>query len=470
MTVRGRAMSMDRVAELLAVRAGLDFSGGRGRWLRHFLDRAQLEDAHGHRRLGQDPDAFARLCDAATVQESYFFREPAALRLVRDEVLPELARDPGLVRVWSAGCAAGEEAYTLAMMLFDAGLGARGRVLGTDISPAAIEAARSRTYSKWSLRGVDEGTVHARFRPQGTAFEIATERCAKTSFEWHNLLSDSPPSGGPFHLVLCRNVLIYLTPAAVRHVGDLLAGALAPGGWLVTGVSDPSLAGVAGLEPVDGSQGSVYRRIATAAGVTATAQDARGADDVGAARRPAAAPPRVSVPRSRAARSASPHGLPAPPETHPSGTGHRPSRPTALPVDWEARAELALLRAEPRECERLARAALTTSGDLGAAHSLLVRALACEGRSGEAMAAVRKAVARNGNDSELRSLQAVLLLDEQRWDEARVIARQAIYLDRDNALAHLVLSRAADHLGDESTAQRSGRNGRRSIARREGHR
>lgn len=466
MTTRSGAQELAQVAELLTVRTGLDFSGGRGRWLGHFLARTSRDPRWYVENA--DADTFARLCDAATIQESYFFREPATLDLVRHRAFPELERCSGDIRVWSAGCAAGEEARTVGMMMFDAGLADRARVLGTDLSPGAVQAARSGRYGRWSLRGVDEQTARARFRREGAAFRVVTERCAQTTFTRHNLLSDNPPTGGPFHLVLCRNVLMYLTPQARQHVARLLTRALAPGGWLVTGVSDPPVQDMIGLEPVVGSWGTAYRRAASPraalalenAPVLNTAAVAEPVVDqvdqvVGAGRcdrlghRPAGSRPAASPTGGR---------------TAPTLGG---SRAATLPPDWQARGERALLRAEPDDCAELARAALTVLGDSVAAHSLLVRALAAGGHGDEAVTAVQRAVAAVGDDSELRSLHAMLLLEDHRCDEARAVARQAVYLDPDNALAHLTLARAAHLLGDDRTAVRSARSGRRTLQRRD---
>lgn len=465
MTPTNHSVDVVEVEQVLAARAGLDFTGSRGRWLRHFLSRTHPEQPGWARHVvGDDSDAFALLCDAATVQESFFFREPAALDLMRENALPDLRRHPGRVRVWSAGCAAGEEAYTLGMMLFDAGLADRAHVLGTDIAPSAVRAARTATYGRWSMRGVDEHTVRARFRRDGASFTVVAERCAEAGFERHNLFSSSPPSGGPFHLVLCRNVLIYLTQEAVQHVSSLLVESLVPGGWLVTGVSDPSLRDVPGLEPVAGSRGTMYRRACSNSDASTVAPSSSARDTIPGPRLVAAvARPDPHPPGGRPGTG---------PEPRPRRVGSTVTeplrRPRRLASDWQAHAERALLEAKPRECERLARLTLDADGHSAAAHSLLVRALASEGRRAEAMSAATAAVHAVGQDSGLRSLHAALLLDEHRLEEARMAARQAVFLDPDNAHAHLVLARASQLLGDPGSAARASRIGQRILQRRSG--
>lgn len=453
MAERLPATTVDAVGGFLTASTGLDFSGTRGRWLRDFFTAAQdlHDDAWVNLLLDGDPDAFERLCDVATVQESYFFREPASLGVLREQVLPELASRPGPVRVWSAGCAGGEEAYTLALMLAEAGLSARSRVLGTDLARVAVTAARRGFFGTWSMRGVDKPTRDRCFTRSGKGFVVPSERRAPVRFEQHNLLSGEPPADAPFDAVLCRNVLIYLTPAAVAEVAGLLTASLRPGGVLVTGVADPPLAGVPGLVREPASSGTVYHRV-----VEEPLVERRAPAPQKEVRRPAT---------SRPARR------PAPPETVSSTSGNVPSEPVparAVPSSapassWPQSAERALLMAAPREAERLARSALAATTDRRSAHAMLVRALAGDARIHEALAAAELAVSEYALDAELHGLHASVLLEAGRAAEARDAARRALYLDHDLALAHLVLARAAELLGDTRAAERARRTGHRLL-------
>lgn len=436
------------VAVLLSARTGLDFNGARGRWLQDFLSSVRRGDTSWFRAvLSGDPEAFASLCELATVQESYFFREPGTLGFLSTKVFPMLAERPGDIRVWSAGCAGGQEAYTVAMLLADAGLAGRARVLGTDLSEEAVRSAREAVFGSWSMRGVDERTKARCFETSGKSFTLVSRHHARVDFEQHNLLDPEPPSPVPFDLVLCRNVLIYLTPEAVREVGARLAGALRPGGWLVTGVSDPPLHGVEGLEPVATPNGTAYRR----------------------PERPTAAstsgdPGPVALPR-RHVPSVAPRATPRPRTAPPARHTSPPPRRRPVASSWTAEAEHALFAAEPRTAERLARAALDSATDRQTAHVVLVQALAADDRLGEALEAARIAVAEFPVSGELRSLQAVTLLDSGRPEDAREAARQALYLDPGSTLAHLTLARSSDLLGDVQVARRARRNGQRLLAR-----
>lgn len=195
------------------------------------------------------------LLDEVTVQETQFFRNPPQVRALRRYVIPELVRaatESGRrrLRVWSAGCATGEEAYTMAMLLAERlplpypgqpaeSVGWDVRVLGTDISGRALAAARAGSYGERSLALAD-GVERARwFHPLGgepPAYRVDPRLTAWVEFRHHNLVSEPPPFGaGQADLVLCRNVTIYLTPDATRRLVRALFRCLRPGGYLVLG-------------------------------------------------------------------------------------------------------------------------------------------------------------------------------------------------------------------------------------------
>ncbi len=138
------------VAAYIAARAGVSVSGARHPELLARVEQAMAAAGiSGAERfcalLEQDSTSFDRLVVALTVPESYFFREAPQIELLASEVLPERAeaRGPdGTLRLWSAACASGQEAYTLAILLDEKALSSRARVLATDLSLQALETAR----------------------------------------------------------------------------------------------------------------------------------------------------------------------------------------------------------------------------------------------------------------------------------------------------------------------------------------
>jgi chemotaxis protein methyltransferase CheR len=146
---------------------------------------------------------------------------------------------------WSAGCATGEEAYTLAMMLRDLGRCPGGdRILGTDVSARALEVARTGRYRAWSLRQLPAALRARHFDDEPGSVRVVAPARAPVRFAHHNLLGP-PPHGAPFDLVVCRNVLLYFKAEAARSLLGRLHAALRPGGLLLVGpVEEPLAAGL----------------------------------------------------------------------------------------------------------------------------------------------------------------------------------------------------------------------------------
>ncbi|MFO0604421.1 MAG: CheR family methyltransferase [Polyangiales bacterium] len=211
-----------------------------------------------------DPAAVARFASAITVGETYLFRHAAHFELARAHLRALAAASPGRrLRLWSAGCASGEEAWSLAIAAREA-LGAEGfarvEVLGTDLHPAALERARAGRYGRWSFR---EGYApDARwFERDGDAWRVRDELRGAVAFAPLNLARGAGPVGA-FDVVFCRNVLLYFDAASVARAASLLAASLAPDGLLVPGPADPALDGLCplGAARVDGAR--VYRHAA----------------------------------------------------------------------------------------------------------------------------------------------------------------------------------------------------------------
>jgi chemotaxis protein methyltransferase CheR len=210
-----------------------------------------------HRLVTSDPEELERCLDAVTTNETQFFREPAQLGFLVERVFPEWReraekrRRSRVVRVWSAGCATGEEPYTLAMLLADAlpaEQGWRIEILATDLSQRVLAVAEA---AQWSVARAKDVPEHylKRYMLRGVRAQQglmkagpelrALVRCAQV-----NLNAPFYAVDGPFDLILCRNVLIYFKPERRQPVVDRLARHLAPGGYLLLGHAE-SLAGAA---------------------------------------------------------------------------------------------------------------------------------------------------------------------------------------------------------------------------------
>jgi chemotaxis methyl-accepting protein methylase len=215
------------------------------------------------RRAAQRDQAVVHaLCQAVSVGETFFFRQPEHFRYIATTLLPELfSTRRTSIRAWSAGCATGEEAYSIAACLLELlPLGVAAEVFATDLLERNLAAARAGIYGMWSRRPSGP-LLHSVFH------EVSHERVAVNDrvrgavhFAEHNLLDPAP---GQYEIIFCRNVLVYFSPEASRTAVKHLAAALAPGGALFFGsmdVTEPP----AELAPAAQSELQIFRRPDTA--------------------------------------------------------------------------------------------------------------------------------------------------------------------------------------------------------------
>jgi chemotaxis protein methyltransferase CheR len=196
---------------------------------------AGADDATYARRLTGDPAAAQALVDRVTVQESSFFRHPEHFALLARE-LPALG---GGGVIWSAGCGNGQEPWSLAIMLEEAGLPG-WRVVASDVSHAALERARLGVYSERELRGVALEHKHGFFDPvDGDRWRVGARLRPRVRFVDHNLVDAQPPHEARLAtVVLCRNVLIYLRSEVVARLMGTLSAHLPADGLLLIGTSE----------------------------------------------------------------------------------------------------------------------------------------------------------------------------------------------------------------------------------------
>lgn len=409
-----------RVANIVHEVAGISFPPNRRASAEAGMRRvmARLEIAEpvgleiGVTRGGEVLDA---LLDDLTIGESYFFREPAQFRFVANEVIPQWSAEWPVTReakIWSAGCAAGQEAYSAAIMLRDSGWVRGSRILGTDIAEARLKEAREGVYSKWSLRTLPPEAIARWFTQRGTRYHIAPELKPNVSFSALNLLDpDARPETLGQDIIFCRNVLIYFEVTAIVQIAERLLDSLAPGGWLFLGASDPHLAELVACEVVLLPGATAYRR-------------SPGSKTTFALRH---APLTLLIPEETEAAPAA--SLPVAEIPIPPRVSHR------LPVESHA-------------------GIVPKSGDIEALVSH-VRDLANQGRLAEAGEANARALEGHPAQAELHLIDAVLSGEAGRWADSERAARRAIYLDRTLIPAHLALGDALARLGNKSGARLS---------------
>ena len=264
------------LARLVHRRAGIVLTQSRRalieRRLAHVLPRFGLKDmAQMMRelRLGQEALAGA-VTEAMTVNETSFFRDPDLFGRLGRDILPALLEQRGpqkRLRVWSAACAAGQEAYSLAMMLDSLGLAAEGwsiDLIATDISAEAVARAERGHYSFFETqRGLSDGDLAVWFRAEAGGYTVAPHIRRMVTFRRFNLL-DSYGWLDDLDLVLCRNVMIYFDAATKASVLERIADTMAPEGVLVLGDAESARTLNSLYRELPGDDG-LYTRLKTSA-------------------------------------------------------------------------------------------------------------------------------------------------------------------------------------------------------------
>ena len=260
----------DRLAILLERGLGLTPT-------QHMLSAFVEQSTLRARSLGIEETAYIRLLEmggpaartewmavapALVVGETFLFRDAQLWQLIEKTLLPGLAKLATPLWLWSAGCSTGEEAYTLAIVARRV-LGGDVRILATDVNPKAVAAARVGVYGQWSLRGVSQEQRDGLTINGTQTVRVQEDIKSIVRFETHNLNDDAayPPHGmQSFELIVCRNVLIYMShPARVKIINNL-ARLVTPGGVLVLGHGEAAGIEVEDLVVERHDAGVVYRR------------------------------------------------------------------------------------------------------------------------------------------------------------------------------------------------------------------
>ena len=209
--------------------------------LAEYIDLLKHRD-HGKRELD---DLIAEL----TVGETFFFRHPDHFDALRDHVLPQaLERNEASrqLRIWSAGCSNGAEAYSIAILVH-AVLGDRARdwnvsIVGSDINRAFLAEAEEATYTAWSLRGMPREQAAAYFEKSGQHWRLRDRYKQNVHFVYHNIISEEMPSLHKnifaFDIVFCRNVMIYFDNAVNHRLAERIRNVMVDDGWLFVGSTD----------------------------------------------------------------------------------------------------------------------------------------------------------------------------------------------------------------------------------------
>ncbi|HEX9728900.1 MAG TPA: protein-glutamate O-methyltransferase CheR [Gemmatimonadales bacterium] len=460
--------SFETAAAFVRRRTGLVFGASRRSGFEAALEAHARRSAAGDidaylARLSAEPALLDDLVADITVGETHFFRDAKQFDLIRNTVIPDLLARRGAdrpLRIWSAGCAAGEEAYTVTIVVHELGLGDAARIVATDLSRTALARARRARYGRWSLRGVTPATEAQYFKHHGDEFRFARELRDAVEFRYLNLAEDTYPSLASgiwgMDLILCRNVLIYFDAETVGRVLNRLVRSLAPDGWLLLGASDPLATEFVPVDAVITTAGLAYRKRGRGG---ASGEQAAGADPVVLHTPPASATPTwwTSPPPAASAEGSTWEPSTVPPAGNDATAPALATAPAADDVGTTYAA------GEYARAAELAGARVLTGAAAAAEWVILVRALANCGALARAGAACAAGLERHPLSAELLYMHGVLIGESGRPGDAVAALRRALYADGRFAVAHLALGGQLLRAGDGDGARRAFRNAARLL-------
>jgi chemotaxis protein methyltransferase CheR len=468
---------LSRFSDFVATRFGLHFPRKRWRDLERGIARAAIEFRFENSEacikwlLSEQlsKSQLETLASSLTIGETYFFRESKSFDALETRILPPLIssrRGEGKrLRIWSAGCSTGEEAYSIAILLHKLIADLQKwniTILATDLNPLSLRKAERGEYGDWSFRGIPQLIKERYFiRNSEGRFEIVPHIRKMVTFAGLNLAEDPYPSlfnnTNAMDVIFCRNVLMYFTPHQVKKVIDGFRHALMPGGWLVVSPCETSHNLFREYETVSFHDTVFYHK----------------ADR----RKPLPPPPVETIMDSAAPLPLTETGH----ETteHPYFTLRQekpftamPEEPSAFQPQSSPRDEaLALYRQGLYDDAGARLMALLnnkdSAGDLpvfAEAATLMVRILADKGDFTAALEWSEKAVTANRLDPEIRYLQAIVFQERGDADAAVVALKQTLYLDQAFILAHFTLANLLLGQGKRKEAARHLENSRLLLA------
>jgi two-component system CheB/CheR fusion protein len=259
---------MTAVYRMLEREFGIDFTHYKPSTVTRRIERrlqlSRMQDIDAYvERLREEREELDTLYRDLLIGVTRFFRNEEAFRVMEERVLPELWQslpERAPLRVWVAGCATGEEVYSLAILLFELGqrLGERPvKIFATDMHRGSLELATRGLYDEQAVAGVSPERLERHFLRRGQSFQVSPEIRQMVVFAAHNVIKDAPFTR--VHLVSCRNMLIYLQPHAQQKVLSLFHFSLNRGGVLFLGPSESPGTLIHDFEAID-KHWRVYRK------------------------------------------------------------------------------------------------------------------------------------------------------------------------------------------------------------------
>lgn len=186
--------------------------------------------------LNNNREVYRNFLEHITINVSEFFRNPNHWEVLEKQVLPELLKRHKRLKIWSAGCSTGEEAYSLAILVTEKNIGLADQILASDIDKEALEKAAIGLYSSKAMQSIPPIFRDKYFSKEGNLYQIKDSLKKMIRFKQQDLLKDNFERG--FNLILCRNVVIYFTEESKQKLYHKFCNALAPGGIMFIGSTE----------------------------------------------------------------------------------------------------------------------------------------------------------------------------------------------------------------------------------------
>ncbi len=187
--------------------------------------------------LKTDKKRWEQFLNYLTINVSEFLRNPERFKILQENIIPELLQERSVLRIWSAGCATGEEPYTLAIIAEEMKLSPKTLILATDIDRDALAKAREAIYEEKQLVNLSPEVIEKYFqRERDGRYRVKDVLKKRITFKRHNLLED--PFEKDFDLILCRNVVIYFSKETKDELYKRFSHSLRLNGYLMTGSTE----------------------------------------------------------------------------------------------------------------------------------------------------------------------------------------------------------------------------------------
>ena len=447
---------LDQLSDYVAERMGMHFPPARRRDLEQGVRRAAPEFGFDNlescvRWLLLTPLSKTQveiLASYLTVGETYFFRDGKSFEVLEGRVLPELIRTRSAaeryLRIWSAGCASGEEAYSIAILLRRMIPDIKDwniTILATDINPSFLHRASVGAYGEWSFREVPSWTKERYFRKTTDGrYEILPGIKKQVTFSYLNLAEDSYPSlmnnTNAMDIIFCRNVVMYFSRQKQKEVVLKLHRCLVEGGLLISSPSESSAELFAPFHQVHCPGVTLYQR-----GAEETLRAECLALGEPLSHHPSVPLPPVIEPAVRPDDAVAGPSLATPPSVGAAESA------TPHPDDLYEEAHESFERGRYFDAEENIRMLLAGDGDHAPALALFARLHANMGRLPDARELCERAIAEDKLNARYHYLLSSILEEMGLAEEAGSSLKRALYLDHNFVLAHFALGNLARKQG-----------------------